>query len=303
LQVGAYSESRAIFNPKQIMHPEAVEASAAEVAPQKLLEKKSDFTLIEVDGVWKLVEEASAVSAQVATTKIGSFDISSVKSKNFLKHHSLEYLNSLAQGYSPDIVKNVVQLLESQATTVLELAKHPEGHKLVPTLQKIFITPEKAFELASMFDNKILKSELSIFAPNLAGKPLTFDYNHLFSPDIEIVGIDIEISGYHHDAQNILESSEHFTMKPFKTKDLPAGFYQISVGALGVRGKSTVCFPKEWTQEKVMSKIEESIKNGTVKRQKDGKIAITGYISEGIKIRSIIDSKTGSITSSFPDIY
>ena len=66
LQLGAYSASRAIFNPKQIMHPEAAEASAAEVAPQKLLEKKSDFTFIEVDGVWKLAEETSAAPAQVA---------------------------------------------------------------------------------------------------------------------------------------------------------------------------------------------------------------------------------------------
>ncbi len=170
-------------------------------------------------------------------------------------------------------------------------------------MQKIFITPEKAFELASKFDNRIIKSEVAIYAPHLAGKPLIFDYNHLFSPAIRVKAGEIIITGYHHDTQNILEGCEHFTMQLFKTKELPEGFYQISVGPLNSDPKSTVCFPKEWTQEKVMSKIEESIRNGTVIKQDDGKIAIIGMINEGIKIRSIIDPKTGSVISVFPDIY
>ena len=170
-------------------------------------------------------------------------------------------------------------------------------------MQKIFITPEKAFELASQFDNRIIKSEVAIYAPHLAGKPLTFDYNHLFSPDIKIIDTKPIITGYHHDAQNILEGCNHFIMTPFKTKELPEGFYQISVSVLGVKGKPTVCFPKEWKEEKVMDKIKESIMNGIVEKTDTGRISISGMIKEGIKIKSIIDPKTGLVITAYPDIY
>ena len=128
LQVGTHAISKTVCKSKQIIHPEAAES----VYP-KLLEKKSDFTLIEVDGVWKLAEETTASCAikglalipeaaivgegkATGVATIGSLDLSLFKSTNFLKHHSLEHVNALAQGNSPEVIKNVVQILESQTT-------------------------------------------------------------------------------------------------------------------------------------------------------------------------------------------
>jgi hypothetical protein len=314
LQVGAYSASRAIFNPKQIMHPEAAEASAVSV---KQYPKSDVFELVlNKDGIWKWEIAKGYTFNKPAHVKPGFLRIGDSKqvtalcqnkiitiSENLQKYHSLEKLNAIAIMHSEKTVAHAVRVLEDQALRICELPKHVDGHKLIPALQQTFLTPEDVFELSSKFDFRIIKPELIESCPELADKPLHFDYTHLFSPDIRVKNGKIEISGYHHDAQNVLETNEHFTMTPFKTKELPEGFYQISISALGSNPKSTVCFPKHWTREKVMNKIEESITNGTIEKTESGRLSIIGMIEEGIKIRSIIDPDTGLVISAYPFVY
>jgi hypothetical protein len=296
------------------MHPEAAEALAVSV---KQYPKSDVFELVlNKDGIWKWKIAKGYTFNKPAHVKPGFLRIGDSKqvtalcqnkiitiSENLQKHHSLEKLNAIAIMHSEKTVAHTVRVLEDQALRICELPKHVNGHKLIPALQQTFLTPEDVFELSSKFDFRIIKPELIESCPELADKPLHFDYTHLFSPDIRVKNGKIEISGYHHDAKNILETNEHFTMTPFKTKELPEGFYEISIKALDSTLKTTVCFPKHWTQEKVMSKIEESIMNGVVVIQKNGRIAIEGNISEGIKITSIIDPKTGLVISVYPDIY
>src|SRR6185437_5063646 len=101
----------------------------------------------------------------------------------------------------------------------------------------------------------------------------------------------------------ILTKNNCFTLMPFKTTELPAGFYEVSVKVLDGKNKSSTCFPKDWTKEKVMAKIEESILRGSSVAQPNGRLAIIGMIDEGIAIRSIVDKKSGMVMSAYPDIY
>ena len=218
------------------------------------------------------------------------------------KQYGTELITLAAQN-SPQTTAYVVRSLENQAAKIAELSAHEIAHKLVPTVKEIYLSPKELFDLSSKFDGRIIKHELAQLEPKLAGKPLYFDYNHLLAPEIKILGKDIELSGYHHDPKGILEKSECFKLVPFKTRELPEGFQELSIKPLDFNRKSSVCFPAKWTHEKVISKIEESILNGTVGLTDNNKIAITGMIKEGVKITSIIDPNTGVVITAYPNIY
>ncbi len=211
-------------------------------------------------------------------------------------------LSTLATQNSPQTTAYVVRSLENQAAKIAELSAHEIADKLVPTVKEIYLSPKELFELSSKFDGRIIKHELAQLEPKLAGKPLYFDYNHIFGIDIELQGKDIKLSGCHHDPKGILERSEHFSVRPFKTRELPAGIHEAEISSIAYATKPSVFFSKDFKREKVMSMIEESITKGIVEKAKDGKIAITGIVDGNIKIRSIIDPKTGRIIS-YPSIY
>jgi hypothetical protein len=123
-----------------------------------------------------------------------------------------------------------------------------------------------------------------------ANKAVTFSFEHFFEGEIYRNG---KLGGFHHDyLGNFRKANPHLVQI---TKQLPHGFYEAEVYCNG-RWFTKTFFPDAWDRPKIMYKVFEAFDN-SASRESGLRTILTGTITEGIEIETIIEKNARIITS------
>lgn len=146
--------------------------------------------------------------------------------------------------------------------------------------------------LRDQFDNKLMTP--SCWGPS---KDIRFDYQHIF------VSKPKGKNGFkmgHTDARNILYKHKQLLGIKF-TGYGPCGSYGYRWGE---HETLNTFFPDNWSNDKIMSKINEAIKNRITKVDRQSKaFTFDGKTSEGLTIRIVFEAKDGQTTGKVKSVY
>lgn len=180
-------------------------------------------------------------------------------------------------------------------------------HFYIPRKIQGIITNNKDWEkLAKVFDG-------TMQTPAGSGNPAQIwtDYQHLLGPVIKMdcTNAEIELAGFHHDYLGKIRESG--VLKCTDIVEKPHGFYELRWAYGNSEAKPSSFFPDDWTPAKVMTKIEEALRNpieGLDPFFEKGEWIVYGRIAEGIEIRIVLEASkankfvpTGKIKSAYPD--
>ena len=144
--------------------------------------------------------------------------------------------------------------------------------------------------LRNQFDNKLMTP--SCWGPS---KNITFNYQHIFGSKRK--GKNFLMG--HTDANNIL-----YDYKPFGIKFAGYGPCESYGYRWGDRETLNTFFPDNWEPNKIISKINEVMKNGmTTIEQQQNSIARQGKTSEGLTIKIVFEVKNGNPTGKVKTAY
>ncbi|MFZ5954245.1 MAG: EndoU domain-containing protein [Candidatus Dependentiae bacterium] len=161
-------------------------------------------------------------------------------------------------------------------------------HNIVPKELERFIPSAKELaELERLLDildeiKKVSGKEVDKLIENLI---------HVFAPEVKVNCEEGKVGTQGAHYYPILELLEKEGLIKIDTKVLnPDGTYIIEWSYHGSKSKESTCFPLEWTEEKIIQKINEAAKNITKEEwQKDGRLEIIGQTTEGIKIKMVFE--------------
>jgi len=195
----------------------------------------------------------------------------------------------------------------SKYITELNCNKHPKGgrHIFIPKeLKDIVFSKETWDRLAEKFDGMQISHEKW-------DKPVSteFNYRHFLHPDIKVNCLtgEIKFGGFHHDHLGKIQESG--VIKFTEIIEKPHGFYKAKWQWGSFKSKFSSFFPKHWTHDKIMSKVEEALKNThLVEFNEEYRTwEFTGKISEGIDIIIVFATDknlkpTGRVSSVYAEL-
>jgi len=135
------------------------------------------------------------------------------------------------------------------------------------------------------------------------------DYAHIFGPVIitKCKNKTFELHGFHQDLLKIIERSNLIKFSDVKPEAYD--FYKAKWSYENAQPKDSTFFPAEWTRDKVIEKIYETLRNPiSVSIPKEGRWEFFGKIGEEIKIKIIFQTvtiedgiRTVKIVSAYPE--
>lgn len=231
-----------------------------------------------------------------------------------------------------EVVKTLKKWIDQYQSKVGKTDDFIEHRDWLRTEIQEFNKPECAHHIATLSDgvHTIIPKELQPFLPSakelahfekqldiipqikkISGKDvdvLIGNLEHIFCPEVKVdcVRGKVGIQGAHY--YPALEQLEKEGLVKVPNKVLnPDGTHTVNWSYHGSKNKKSTCFPREWSSEKIVQKINEATKC-VIKAEwnKDGRLLLIGQTSEGIKIKMIFEFQNNlsknllKITSCYP---
>jgi hypothetical protein len=214
-----------------------------------------------------------------------------------------------------DVVKTLKKWLESYRRKVGETPDFLEHQEWLRKEIQEFNKPECQYHIATLKKgvHTIIPKEIQPFIPSqqelaqlekhldirapiekISGKKidkLIVNLEHIFAPEVlvDCAKVKVGVQGLHY--YPAVESLEQAGLIKIHARALnPDGIHSFNWSYHGSKGKDSTCFPTNWSQEKIIQKINEAIKNIQDKITKpNGRIEIEAQTLENVKIKMIFD--------------